>query len=202
MKIAIDLNDVLRDYTRSFAKYYRIGKDRTFDMSTLPSELDTNDMFRLFPFDTIEEYHKFIYEDYSWEIYGKSETCTRTLTSDFKTWMTKTILDIDTEEPIEVIIVSPMEYGLSIPSSYFFLSKLGVPLREVYFPSDSSEIWDRCDVLITANPNLLNSKPENKQTVKIEKDYNKNCECTANYPDLTSFFAERINTEKLLENVR
>ena len=157
-------------------------------------------MFELFPFKSVEEYHKFIYEDYSWELYGKCETSTRTLTSDFKNWLTKTILNIDTEEPIEVMIVSPMEYGLSIPSSYFFLSKLGMPVREVYFPSDSSEIWEQCDVLITANPSLLDRKPNNKKSIRIEMDYNKDSSYDYTYDTISEFFSEQINTERLLKN--
>ena len=61
MKIAIDLNDVLRDYTRNFAKYYKQGKDRTFDMSTL-DDLYTNDLSQIFQFKTNDEYNKFLYE--------------------------------------------------------------------------------------------------------------------------------------------
>lgn len=199
MRIAIDLNDVLRDYTRSFAKYYKQGKDRTFDLATL-DDLYTNDLYQIFPFNSTDEYNKFIYEDYSWEIFGKSETCTRTLTSDLKIWLTRTILDIDIDEPIEVLVVSTKEYGLSVASSYFFISKLGVPIREVYFPTDSSKIWDKCDILITANPDLLETKPADKKTVRIEKDYNKGCAYDATYETLTDFFSERINTEKLINN--
>lgn len=199
MRIAIDLNDVLRDYTRSFAKYYKQGKDRTFDLATL-DDLYTNDLFQIFPFNSTDEYNKFIYEDYSWEIFGKSETCTRTLTSDLKIWLTRTILDIDIDEPIEVLVVSTKEYGLSVASSYFFISKLGVPIREVYFPTDSSKIWDKCDILITANPDLLETKPDDKKTVRIEKDYNEGCAYDATYETLTDFFSERINTEKLINN--
>ena len=199
MRIAIDLNDVLRDYTRSFAKYYKQGKDRTFDLATL-DDLYTNDLYQIFPFNSTDEYNKFIYEDYSWEIFGKSETCTRTLTSDFKIWLTRTILDIDIDEPIEVLVVSTKEYGLSVASSYFFISKLGVPIREVYFPTDSNKIWDKCDILITANPDLLDTKPEGKKTVRIEKDYNKECAYDATYETLTDFFSERINTEKLIND--
>ena len=157
-------------------------------------------LFQIFTFKTNDEYNKFLYEDYSWEIFGKSDTCTRTLTSDLKIWLTRTILDIDTDEPIEVIIVSTMEYGLSVPSSYFFLSKLGVPLREVYLPTDSNKIWDKCDILITANPSLLDSKPEGKKTIRIEKDYNKESRYDATYRTLTDFFADRINTEKLIND--
>ena len=42
MKIAIDINDVLRDYTRQFANMYKKIVDNSFD---LPYE-EINDFFR------------------------------------------------------------------------------------------------------------------------------------------------------------
>ena len=41
------------------------------------------------------------------------------------------------------------------------------------------EAWDKCDIIITANPNILAAKPEGKISVKIEQPYNK--EITADY---------------------
>ena len=98
----------------------------------------------------------------------------------------------------EVIFVSPMEYGLSIGNTYFFLSKLGTKVREVYLPNDSLTIWDKCDVLITANPKLLESKPEGKVSIKIKADYNKECEADYTYRDLSSFITKQENLEELL----
>ena len=95
----------------------------------------------------------------------KCPTCTKKLTEQLNEWTEQTLKDVDTDESIEVMFVSTMEYGASIGNTYFFLSKLGTKIREVYLPSDSSTIWDRCDVLITANPSLLNGKPEGKTTI-------------------------------------
>ena len=70
-------------------------------------------------------------------------------------WTEKTLKDIDTDEPIEVMFVSPKEYGLSIGNTYFFLSKLGTKIREVYFPTDSITIWDKCDILLLPIPEFI-----------------------------------------------
>jgi hypothetical protein len=35
-------------------------------------------------------------------------------------------------------------------------------------------MWDEIDVLLTANPDLLLNKPDNKIVIKFETEYNKN----------------------------
>ena len=64
-------------------------------------------------------------------------------------------------------------------------------IRNIFFPADSSEIWDRCDVLITADPGLLNNKPEGKTSIKIENDYNKACEADYTYGSLAEFLQDK-----------
>ena len=106
------------------------------------------------------------------------------------------VLDVD--EDIEVMFVSPFEYGLSIGNTYYFISKMGTKVREVYLPTDSTTIWDKCDVLITANPKLLASKPEGKVSIKIKADYNGESEADYTYKDLSSFITNTENLEKLI----
>ena len=197
MKIAIDLNDVVRDFTYNFLVYYVKGYDHQFNADEFVEW--TNDMQALFPFKTPRAYEKFVYEDYSFELFGKCPTCTKKLTEQLNNWTETTIKDIDTEEPIEVMFVSPMEYGASIGNTYFFVSKLGTKIREVYLPADSSTIWDRCDVLITANPMLLSTKPEGKTTIKIRKDYNKEEAADYEYETLSLFLTDEDIIEKLFE---
>ena len=108
--------------------------------------------------------------------------------------------DFDLDEPIDMMVVSPFEFGESINYSYFFVSKLGCSIREVYFPVDSSTIWDKCDVLITANPKLLDSKPEGKKTVRIEKEYNKDSKYDFTFKSLSEFLTNEDNTNKLIES--
>ena len=195
MKIAIDLNDVVRDFTYNFILYYVKGYNHQFDVDELTEW--TNDMQILLPFKTPRAYEKFVYEDYSFELFGKCPTCTKKLTEQLNEWTEQTLKDIDTDEPIDVMFVSPMEYGASIGNTYFFVSKLGTKVREVYLPSDSRTIWDRCDVLITANPDLLSNKPEGKVTIKINKDYNKDSAADYSYETLSMFLTD----EKIIENL-
>lgn len=199
MKIAIDINDVVRDFSNNFVRYYIEGYNHEFDLSDF--EFWTNDMSALFPFASQKAYFAFVYGDYAFELYGKCPTCTKNLTSELNDWTEKTIKDLDIDEDIELMFVSPMEYGLSIGNTYFFLSKLGTKIREVYLPSDSSTIWDKCDVLITANPKLLETKPEGKTSIKIKAEYNKDSEADYTFKDLSTFLSDSKNVEKLVEHV-
>lgn len=200
MKIAIDLNDVVRDFTYNFLMYYVKGYNHQYNPEDFNEE--TNDMELALSFKTTRAYEKFVYEDYPFELFGKCPTCTKKLTEQLNEWTEQTLKDIDTDEPIEVMFVSAMEYGSSIGNTYFFLSKLGTKIREVYLPADSTTIWNKCDVLITANPTLLTTKPQGKITVKINKEYNGKCEADYSYETLSLFLTDEEIIDKLLEDVR
>ena len=198
MKIAIDLNDVVRDFSNNFVRYYIEGYNHEFDLSGF--DFWTNDMSALFPFASQNAYFNFVYNDYAFELYGKCPTCTKNLSSELNDWTEKTIKDLDIDEDIEIMFVSPMEYGLSIGNTYFFVSKLGTKIREVYLPSDSATIWEKCDVLITANPKLLESKPEGKVSIKIKAEYNDESAADYTFKDLSAFIRDSKNIEKLIED--
>ena len=197
MKIAIDLNDVLRDYTANFGEYFKKGYDKDINLDEI--EITTNDLSEVFPFKSRYDYEHFVYEDFAWELFAKCPSCERGLGAAFSNWVTKTITNIDVEEPIDIIIVSTMEYGITIPATYWFISKLGCRAREIYLPTDSSTIWDKCDVLITANPKLLLEKPEGKKSVKIKTDYNANCEADFEYNNMLEFLSRDEYIEKLVQ---
>lgn len=197
MRIAIDLNDVVRDYTDNFIRVYLMNYNHEYDPSQL--ELWTNDLQSVLPFKTDMAYQNFVYTDYTYDLFGKVDTCTRGLASELKKWV-ESLDEIETNEPFELLFVSPMEYGASVNYTYFFISKLGCNIREVYLPKDSSTIWDKCDVLITANPTLLDSKREGKKTIKIKKEYNAKSAGDFEYKSLSSFLNNENNVIKLFEN--
>lgn len=199
MIIGIDLNDVLRDFTMNFAKYYKQGYDHTFDYDEF--ELWTNNIQALFPFKTQGAYEKFVYEDYAYELFGACPACELQLSSAFNDWVTNIIPNIDIETPIELVMVSPFEYGLSIASTYFFLSKIGCRVRKVIMPMDSSEIWNTCDVLITANPDLLATKPDKKISVKIDTDYNEKAKSDFSYSSMKKFVESEDNVNEIIKKI-
>ncbi len=180
MVIAIDINDVIRDYTRQFIKYYQKVVDPSFEIEY--DDVTDYDFTNIFPFiDNNGEtdtglYNQFKYEDCAFELFGRADVMERRLPSEFNLWTQNTLKNFDEEKIPTVMIVSPFEMGLSIQSTLAFLSRIGMRVREYYFPIDSNTIWDKCDVLITANPNLIANKPEGKHVFKINTPYNKNTE--------------------------
>ena len=133
MKLAIDLNDVIRDYSRNFVKYFKKGINHAFDEDDV--EFYTNDMKILLPFKSEEQYRRFVYEDYPFELYGKCPAVEKNLPRDLNEWIEFTLPD----EDVEVMFVSPMECDLTIQSTFSFLAKIGSRVREVYFPVDQQQ---------------------------------------------------------------
>ena len=58
MKIAIDLNDVIRDFSSNFLKYYIEGYNRAFDLTDF--EFWSHDMSAVFPFSSDSSKFNFI----------------------------------------------------------------------------------------------------------------------------------------------
>lgn len=192
MKIAIDINDVLRDFTRQFKNYYCKSIDPSFDIKD--EDINSFDLYEVFPFKNREAYNVFRYIDFAFELYGRAEAMDRMLPYRFNDWTQKTLKNLDKENIPEIMLVSPFETGKSIQSTYSFLSKISSSVREVYFPIDSSTIWDRCDILITANPNLIENVPDGKIVFKIETSYNKSVETKFSFKSLMDIINDENET--------
>lgn len=198
MKISIDINDVIRDFSDNFLRIYVDRYNHEYNLDDF--EMWSNVMNIIFPFKSDHAYEKFVYDDFPFELFGKCETCSRKLPEKLIEWLNGTLKNIDTEEKIEVRLVSPLECGTSIGYTYFFISKLNLPVRKVYFPEDSLEVYEDCDVLITANPYLLDNKKEGVKTIRIEKDYNKESKYDYTYRNLYEFLDDENNTIKLIND--
>lgn len=71
------------------------------------------------------------------------------------------------------IVITSREVGRSIPATLFFLSKTGCMIQDIKFTVNTTDCWQHVDCMITDHPEILNSKPEGKIVIKIEKTYNK-----------------------------
>lgn len=205
MRIAIDINEVLRDYLRQFANMYKKTIDNSFDIPY--DEIDDFNLINIFPFyddggniDTML-FNKFKYEDCSFEIYGRAEAMDRMLPADFNLWTQNTMRNFDEENIPEIILFSPFEMNLSIQSTLSFLARFGIRVREIHFPIDSIKMWDKCDIMITANPNLLNNKPDGKISFKINAPYNKDAKGDYEFDSMLDIIHDENNTIiNLIEN--
>lgn len=205
MRIAIDINDVLRDYTRQFANMYKKVINPDFDCSY--EDIDSYNLTEIFPFldsDGVtdwEAYNKFLYEDCVFEIFGRAEAMSRMLPSEFNLWTQNTMRNFDEEKLPEIILFSPFEMNLSIQSTFSFLARLAIRVREIHFPIDSVKMWDKCDIMITANPNLLENKPDDKISFKIKAPYNNDAKGTYEFDSLSDVINDPKNTIiNLIEN--
>lgn len=199
-KIAIDLNDVIRSYTSQFASQYKKDIDPHFDINNV--NIESNDLTQTFPFDSEEEYQDFVYTDHPYELFGCAEPMARQLQFRFHEWLGNDLRNIvdedDNPNEPDVMLVSPFEINLTIQASLYFLHKIASRVREYYFPKDSLTIWDRCDILITANPWLLDNKPEGKVSIKIKSSYN--TESEADY-EFDSFMELMQGGTKVMEDI-
>jgi len=168
MKIVISINEVLRDtlaqmdYT--YTKYLGEG-----DYTIKKDDITSFNLSDHFTFSSKSELNKFLYEEASLEVFGHADQMYENLMTRFNMFL----VDIEEEEEHTVELVS-REYLKSIPSTLFFLSKLGCRASNIRFVKQNEEEWGDADVLITANPIALENKPNDKVSVKIKAPYNKN----------------------------
>lgn len=196
MKICFTLDDVIRAKTVQIGKIYKRNINGDINLDAL--DFSTNDYQEIFSFKTKADWQKFLYSDYAYEIFGEAPVTTKGVDKEFNLWLIG-LQDID--EEIEVSLANPFEFNASIGFTCFFLSKIASRVRELYFPVDSSEIWDKCDVLVTADPKLIEEKPEGKICVKISMPYNKDLEADYSFDSLSDALKENNMLKKLIDNV-
>ena len=205
MKIAIDINDVVRDYTNQFIKCYQKIVDPSFEITQ--EEITDFDFFNVFPFldsngnKNRDLYYRFKYEDAAYDLFGRAETTEKRLSSEMTLWLQNTLRNFEYDKIPDILFVSPFEMNLSIQSTLSFLARIGTRVREIYFPTNSLTIWDKCDILITANPNLIENVPKGKIVFKIKTPYNSNTKTKYEYDNLIDIIHDSNNNlEKLIEN--
>tara|TARA_B100000963_G_C22313896_1_gene531242 strand:+ start:75 stop:680 length:606 start_codon:yes stop_codon:yes gene_type:complete len=190
MKIGIDINEVLRDFIGQFAYTYEkyIGE---LDIEENP--VDSFDLIKHFKFETVDDMNKFLFMEASLEVFGHADQLHENLMAQLNMFL----MDIKDEEEHEIIITSK-EVAKSIPSTYFFLSKLGCRADKIIFVSKYEDIWDNIDLLITANPKALETKPNEKISVKVNSSYNKTSGSDFELDSIIDFIKDGDLREKIL----
>ena len=166
LTIGITLDDVLRAKTAQIGKIYKKYIDSNINLEKL--DFSTDNYTKIFNFKSKTDFIKFLYEDYVFEIFGEAGMVEKTLDKELNLWHIALNDDDEIDEEVKLILTNSREFNASIGYTYFFLSKMGTRIREVYLPEDYMTIWDKCDVLITADKKLLSKKPDNKISVKID----------------------------------
>ena len=195
MTIGIELNHVVRNINGQMLKYYAKDIDPSIDIEEINDKEDVLEKYLKFP--SKHDKNEFIYIDYPYEIFGCAKTMEKNLPTSITNWLSD-ISDIEDKE-IKIIFYSLGEEALTIQSSYFFLSRIGTRVREVIFPTDLNEVWDKCDAVITANKSMVESKPQGKKVVLIKRPFNECCETSSDlvYESLTDIISDKDFFDKL-----
>lgn len=190
--IGISINEVLRDtlsqmdYT--YSKYIS-GKESTITKE----EITSFNLEDHFAFESKKDLNRFLYDEASLEIFGHADQMIENLMTKFNMFL----VGIEEEEEHTIELVS-REFLKSIPSTLFFLSKLGCRASNIRFVKQYEEEWGDVDILITANPVALKNKPSNKISVKINAPYNSDCQGDFELDSILDFIKDEALRNKIL----
>lgn len=194
MKIGIELNGVVRDLNKQIVKYYKKDINKEFDdksvdynVLNVANEIKWSNKLK----------NEFLYVDYPYEVYG----CAKAMESNLPVTINNHV-KIFEDDDVELCLFSLFEEGLTIQSTYFFLSKIGSRVREMYFPHDSATMWDKCDVIITTSRRIVETRPDGKVVILIKKSDNASLESKADYAydSLMDFFNDKETINKIISN--
>lgn len=193
-RIGIEVNGVLRDTFGKFRQIYEkhmienyesenTNQTFTMDMSGNTSldevedeftyeiiePIDTFELKNHFKFKSDEELYDFMFEDFPMQLFGHAGSTETFTFNDLNNFYT------NNRDEYEIFIISD-EIGKSKPATLFFLSKFGCLVENIKFYSNSTldNMWNSVDLLLTSNPNLLNTHPDDKVLVQYVTEYNKN----------------------------
>ena len=202
MKIGIELNNIVRDLNKQIIKYYKKDINQSFDDKNV--NYNVTNVIDSIDFKSKKAKFEYMYVDYPYEIFGCAPTTHRNLAVTINNWLIS--LGNKEDDRYDVKLFSLKEEALSIQSTYYFLSKIGCRVREMFFPKDGVEMWDKCDVIITLNERIIDNKPEGKVVVLINKDDNKNLQgkVDLHYDSLFDLISdtEFINKVRQIEGVK
>jgi hypothetical protein len=190
MKIGIDINNVLRDTLKRIEQIYEkwyienpFYSDESDDFEyKIISPVTTLDLKSHLAFKNDEHLYEFLYTEHTMEIFGHAGSV------EFSTFHDLNDFYLEMRENHEIILVSD-EIGKSKPATLFFISKFGCLIENVSFYSEQTKnlLWDKIDILLTANPSLISETPQNKKIVKYNTPYNINLESINQINKLSEF---------------
>jgi hypothetical protein len=195
MKIGITIDGVVRDFITKFESVYDKYYPVELEEGEEPFERNIKDLDLLKWFNFTggtKELNKFMYVDSSLEIFGHAGE-TKINSVEHLNQLHNLIEDMG-----HTPIIISKELNNSKPSTLFFLSKLSCKVNTIKFVRNYSDKWDYVDILITASPDTLLSKPLDKVSIKVINTYNKMCNSDYTIVDLKELLDDKKLIEKIL----
>ena len=148
--------------------------------------IDTYDLLNHYSFESREELEEFMHRDYSYQIFAKAEMIPRTMDA-------ANFLQIfgNSTNLFDVVIVAKCKDS-SIISTNHFLSKHASKIKNIKFIDEHEDIWNFCDVVISDCPEVFETKPKGKKSVKINHMYNEYSEADYSFDSINYIKSEEF----------
>jgi hypothetical protein len=173
MEIFISIDGVIRNTIQKFDYHYNdayladdVKLESNFEYGVI-EPIQNDNLLNSYKFESKEESDYFLFIEYPIEIFGHAGLSYSTTFSDLH--------KIIYENPNHnFTLIGLDELGKAKPATLFFLSKNGFLGNNIKFiKSDEIESsWNKCDVWITDNKNILDLCPEDKDVIKFNTTYN------------------------------
>lgn len=191
MRIGITLNEVVRGYIEQLQltyEKYQVGESTIL----LPEEVtDITKLGEYFPIrkedPVTDSLEAFIYTDCSMEILGSAPI----IDPEFMEEFAEFFYDFNLFPNNKVTFIS-REFNRGINATLFFLAKTNIQTRNIEFIETYKGIWDNYDLIITADPTIIETKPEDKRVIKVEASYNKHLEAKETVSKASDIFKQNL----------
>lgn len=191
-KIGICIDGVIRDRFEQFDRIYRkkfiknegivqmnnnfeyIAEDEDEDENKRISNLEkslihlpvtTYDLKNHYEFENESDYLKFM-EDYSLEIFGSAPAFHRSMDV-----VNRLQYAGENAKIFNISLICPGDEQL-VTATFYFMTKNACRIKNITFKEYDEKLWEQFDVIITDCPNILDTKPEGKVSIKVTHDYN------------------------------
>jgi hypothetical protein len=213
--LAIGIDGVIRDLFTQFDTWYRktyikndslVQMDNEFRYVEGPEEteeeqrdlqrqidekitfpLDSFDLLNHYQFESREDFEKFFYTDFSFQIFASANAYPKSMDS-----VNFLQLFGDKNELYDVVLFSKCKDS-SIVSTYHFLAKYACKIRNVKFVEEYEDIWSIADVVISDCPEVFETKiDESKTAIKINHLYNEYSESDYSFDTVNEIVNEKF----------
>jgi hypothetical protein len=167
MIISVSINGVMRDILTQFENIYN-----KYHEEGVSSEVITPDLLEYTHFEGYPELFKFVYDESPMEIFGQSKEMDQNVI----THLTSLYKSMPKDYKLRVI---GDDLGRAKPSTLWFLAKYGTSCDEISFYNSKTvnEMWEKTDIFITSDVDIIESKPEGKELIIVNRVYNDGYEC-------------------------
>jgi hypothetical protein len=175
MEIYISIDGVIRNTIQKFDYHYNeafLAEDVVFEDDNkfeygITDPIQNDNLLNSYKFQSKEEFENFLFIEYPIEIFGHAGLSYSTTFTDLH----KLIYD---NPQHNFTLIGLDELGKAKPATLFFLSKNGFLGNNIMFSRSSqiNELWNKCDMWITDNKNILDVIPNDKIGIKFQTTYN------------------------------